>query len=110
MDVHRVPDLPAQGGIRVVDLNQSDAGYVEQTFDTIPHARYKVAFWHGVNRRCASRATFDVQIDGQVVQTFSSVSTLAKDEVEFVARADRTTLRFQSTSRSGRAAAIDASA
>lgn len=107
VDVHRVPDLPAHDGMQVVDLNQDGTGYIEQTFTTTSGARYTVGFWHGVNYHCVGSASFDVLIDGQVVQSFSSVATLARGGVEFVAATDRTTLRFQSRTGGCGAATID---
>lgn len=107
VDIHREPDLPASDGAQVVDLNQSSAGYIRQTFLTQPGVEYTVTFDHGVNYHCTGQASLSVEIDGVPWMSFPSNATLREDSVTFTAAGSSSELTFRSLTGGCGAATID---
>jgi hypothetical protein len=67
-------------------------------------------FFHGVNHHCTSTATFDVQVDGTTVRSFTSTydaSGLREERMRFHTTGTTTALRFASTTSGCGAATID---
>jgi hypothetical protein len=109
VDLHSGTDLVAHGA-QIVDLNQTDSGYVETSFTTPAETECLVRFYHGVNHHCTQTATFDVKIDGVTARSFTSTydpAALRRDSVRFHTSGTSTTLRFESTTHGCGAATID---
>jgi hypothetical protein len=91
VDLHSGTDLVARGA-QIVDLNQTDSGYVETSFTTPADTECLLRFYHGVNHHCTS--TYDP-------------AALQRDSVRFHTGGTSTTLRFESTTHGCGAATID---